>query len=126
MERAAFQRLRVYQLAEKIADLLWRIVMKWPPFDRTSVGGQLIRAADSIGANIAEGYGRGSPKDNHRFVRIARGSLNETIHFLRRAYRRKLISKEQSVAIKALLDELGPKLNNYLKSILGNPARKLS
>jgi four helix bundle protein len=52
------------------------------------VGKQLIRAADSVGANIAEGDGRGTYADNRRHVRIARGSLNETKHFLRRAYRR--------------------------------------
>jgi four helix bundle protein len=76
-----------------------------------------VRAADSIGANIAEGYGRGSFKDNMRFVRVARGSLNEVIHFLRKAYRRRLITAAEAESLKPLLDELGPKLNAYLKSI---------
>jgi len=117
MAKSAFQTLRVYELAEDIADALWSLVLKWTPFERNTVGCQLVRAADSIGANIAEGYGRGSWKDNQRFVRIARGSLNETIHFLRRAFRRRLVTKEQTDLIKPLLDELGPKLNSYLKSI---------
>ncbi len=120
MERPAFQKLRVYQLAEAVADALWDVIMGWPPFARDTVGKQLARAADSIGANIAEGYGRGSDLDNRRFVRIARGSLNETIHFLRRAHRRKLVTPDQTETIKASIDELGPKLNAYLKSI-GRP-----
>ena len=50
-------------------------------------------------------------------MRIARGSLNETKHFLRRAYRRKLLKEADVKSLKPLLDELGPKLNSYLKSI---------
>jgi four helix bundle protein len=76
-----------------------------------------VRAADSIGANIAEGAGQGSFADNLRFVRVARGSLNETKHFLRRAWRRGLLNESDIQALKPLLDELSPKLNAFLKSI---------
>ena len=117
MARPGFQGLRVYVLSEAVADTLWEVVMGWTPFARDAVGKQLVRAADSIGANIAEGSGRGTYQDNRRFVRIARGSLNETIHFLRRAHRRHLVTPEQTAALKPLLDELAPKLNAYLKSI---------
>jgi four helix bundle protein len=48
---------------------------------------------------------------------MARGSLNETKHWLRRAYNRKLLTGEQVNALKPLLDELAPRLNAYLKSI---------
>jgi len=91
--------------------------MEWDYFARDTVGKQLVRAADSVGANIAEGDGRGSYADNRRFVRTARGSLNEAKHFLRRAYRRKLLDADDVKALKPLLDELGPRLNSYLKSI---------
>jgi four helix bundle protein len=124
MAKSAFQSLRVYQLAESVADLLWELVLTWTPFQMNTIGCQLVRAADSIGANNAEGYGRGAWKDNQRFVRIARGSLNETIHFLRRAFRRNLVTNEQAERIRLLLDELGPKLNAYLKSIV-NGAKKV-
>ncbi len=50
--------LRVLQDAEAIADGVWQQVAAWEPFAREVVGGQLARAADSIGANIAEGFGR--------------------------------------------------------------------
>jgi four helix bundle protein len=82
-----FENLQVYQLAEDLSDQIWPIVKKWDKLAKDTVGKQLIRSADSIGANIAEGSGRGSYQDNRRFVRIARGSLFETRHWLRRAYK---------------------------------------
>ena len=117
MARTHFETLRVYRLSEKLADLAWRIVRNWPEFDRKTSGSQLVRAADSIGANIAEGSGRGSFADNRRFVRMARGSLYECQHWLRRAWRRNLLKPEEVASLKAIIDELGPKLNAFLSSI---------
>jgi four helix bundle protein len=121
MARSRFENLEVYQLSEKIADLAWDIVQSWESLARDTVVKQLIRAADSVGANIAEGEGRGSWQDNRRFVRIARGSLNETKHWLRRAFNRKLLTEHQIATLKPLLDELSPRLNAYLKSIGKSP-----
>ena len=115
--KTAFENLRVHQLAEKLADEIWDLVLPWDDFATDTVGKQLVRAGDSIGANIAEGTGRGSYQDNRRFVRMARGSLNETQHWLRRAFRRKLIADSRVKILKPLLDELAPRLNAYLKSI---------
>ena len=120
--KSNFEKLRVYRLSEAVADHIWELVMSWGPFARDTIGKQLVRAADSVGANIAEGEGRGSYADNRRFVRTARGSLNETKHFLRRAYRRQLLRKSEVGTLKRLVDELGPRLNRYLKSIGSNRA----
>jgi four helix bundle protein len=117
MSRTNFENLRVYKLSEDLADTIWDIAVKWDPFAKDTVGKQIVRAADSVGANIAEGTGRGSFKDNRRFVRTSRGSLNETQHFLRRAFRRKLFSKADVEKLKPLVDNLAPQLNSYLKSI---------
>lgn len=117
MAKTNFEKLRVYQLSEELADRVWSIVLGWNVIARDTVGKQLIPAADSIGANIAEGTGRGTFVDNRRFVRIARGSLNETQHWLRRAYKRRLLKAKEIADIKPLVDELAPKLNAYLNSI---------
>ena len=121
MAKTAFQNLRVYRLAEDLADSVWNLVDGWSTFAKDTVGKQIVRAADSVGANIAEGAGRGSFKDNRRFVRVARGSLNETMHFLRRAYRRKLMTEEQVDRIRPMIDNLAPQLNAFLKSIGSAP-----
>jgi four helix bundle protein len=117
MARSNFENLDVYRLAEKLADDIWWVVLEWAPLARDTVGRQLIRAADSIGANISEGDGRGTYQDNRRFVRYARGSLNETRHWLRRAYKRRLLNDETVERLRTMVDELSPRLNGYLKSI---------
>jgi four helix bundle protein len=116
----SFEELRVYQRAEELADAIWETVLAWNALSKDTVGKQMIRSADGIGANIAEGHGRGSYADNRRFVRMSRGSLYETRHWLRRAYRRKLLTKEQVEHLKNLVANLGPQLNAYLKSIGGS------
>jgi len=123
MAKSDFENLRVYKLSEELADNIWEVVLGWDKFARDNVGGQIVRAVDSIGANIAEGCGRGSFQDNRRFIKIARDSLKETQHFWRRAYKRKLLSKNQVSTIKPLVDNLAPMLNEYLKSI-GRAATK--
>jgi four helix bundle protein len=106
-------------MAEKLCDEIWLMAISWRYFEKNTVGLQIVKAADSIGANIAEGAGRGTPKENKRFVRISRGSLNETKYWITRAIRRGLINDKQSALLREMIEELGPSLNAYLKSIGG-------
>lgn len=117
MERTNFEKLQVYQLSEKLADTVGHIVINWDSFAKDTVGKQMVRAVDSIGANISEGSGRGSLQDNRRFIRIARGSLYETIHWLRRSYLRKLLTQSEVKKLRILVEELAPKLNAFLRSV---------
>jgi four helix bundle protein len=117
MARTQFEELDVYKLSEQLCDSIYQVVRQWQRLDQNTVGTQVIRAADSIGANIAEGAGRGSFADNRRFIRIARGSLYEVKHFLRRAFRRQLLQQGEIESIRRMLDELAPRLNAYLNSI---------
>ena len=122
MSAKSFEQLQVYQLAEQLADMVWDVARAWDLLAKDTIGKQMIRSADSIGANIAEGYGRGSFQDNRRFIRIARGSLYETRHWLRRAFKRSLLKETQVSALKQVIDNLGPQLNAYLKSIGPKPS----
>ncbi|MBD2210938.1 four helix bundle protein [Calothrix sp. FACHB-156] len=117
MRRPDFEDLEVYQLAEKLANEIWQIVKVWDNFSQDTMGKQIVRSADSICVNIAEGRARYNDQDNRRFVKIARGSLYETISWLRLAYTRKLLTTEQVSILKPFLDQLLPKLNAYLKAI---------
>lgn len=109
--------LRVYRKAEQLADVCWTLVQGWDRFSKGTVGLQLVRAADSVGANIAEGFGRASSADHRRFIRMARGSLYEVRHFLRRADHRKLIPVALKKELQSLLHEFPKALNAYLSSL---------
>ena len=117
MERTGLENLQVYQLSEKLGDLTWEVVLRWNRLAQDTIGRQLIGCADSIGANIAEGTGRGSYAENRRFAKIARGSLFEAKHWLRRAYKRGLLSKSEVASFQKLIEELTPKLSAYINSI---------
>jgi four helix bundle protein len=117
MVQTNFEKLRIYQLAEKLADRIWQIVVKWNYFAKITIGKQIVAAADGVGSNIAEGSGRGSLQDNRRFIKIARGSLYETKHWLRRCYKRQLLTESEISELKPIIDELLPKLNAYYRSV---------
>lgn len=121
MATKSFQELRVDKLSERLADEMWQTVKTWEPFAKDTIGKQIVRSAYSVGANIAEGVGRGSYQDNRRFVKIARGSLYETQHWLRRAYTRNLLTVQQVNTFTAIINDLAPQLNSYLQSIGSSP-----
>ncbi len=117
MRRTEFENLRIYQLAEEIADLAWKVVAGWEYLAQQTAGVQFIKSADSMGADIAEGSGRGSPAEKKRFAKIARGSLFEVKHWLRRAYKRRLLSDSEVKLFQKLIEELTPKLSAYINAI---------
>jgi four helix bundle protein len=117
MATKRFQELTVYKIAEQLGDELWSSMRGREYVVQDTIGKQMVRAADSIGANIADGSGRKSYQDNRRFIRMARGSLYETQHWLHRAFQRKLLTSDQIAKPQPLVEQLGPLLNGYLRSI---------
>jgi len=113
----SLENLRIYKIAEEIADRIWFICKKWDIFAKRTVGEQLVKAIDSIGANIAEGYGRYHYKENINFLYYARGSLEETKFWLKRSLKRRLISDEEYTQLSSELEVLAPQLNAYIQSI---------
>jgi len=92
----SLEEIEVYVMAEEIADKWWEIVSRWTPFAQDTVGKQLIRAVDSIRANIAESYGRYHYGEKINLLYYSRGSLYESKFFTRRARKRKLIADASS------------------------------
>jgi len=109
--------LEVYNLSELISDKIWDIVMGWDYFAKDTIGKQICRAADSISANIAEGYGRYHFKENKNFCYYSRGSILEVKSFLRKSKNRNLISEACYSELYAELQTMHLKLNAYIKYI---------
>ena len=106
----------VFKMSEDLSNLIWEIVKQWSYFERDTIGKQLVRAADSISANLAESHGRFHFKDKQNFTYYARGSLEETRSWLRKSYQRRLINSQQNKQLCVILDHLSPKLNRLIKS----------
>jgi len=106
----------VYKLAEELSDLIWYGFDNWPKKAQQTIGYQIIRSSDSIAANLAEGYGRYTPADRKLFYRYARGSFEETKAWLRKLIRRKVITDKEVSKYTKIIDELGPKLNAFIRS----------
>lgn len=111
------ENLQVYQLSQEIGNETWTLAQAWDYFTRDTIGKQLVRASDSIAANISEGFGRFHFRENKQFVYYARGSLYETQTWLTKAHQRQLIDEQQFHKLKQQLKTLGIKLNRYINSI---------
>lgn len=114
------EELEVYNEANQIADMIWKIVINWEYFQKDTIGKQIIKSVDSISANISEGYGRYFHKENLQFCYYSRGSLYETKTWLFKASNRDLISKDDYKCINEKLIILQRKLNGYIKFLRNN------
>lgn len=109
--------LEVYKLSEELSDMIWNIVLEWDYFAKETIGKQIVKASDSIAANIAEGYGRYHYKENKNFCYFARGSLEETKTWLRKSIRRGLIDQSKHQEMFDITKRLPKLLNSYIKNI---------
>jgi four helix bundle protein len=110
-------KLEIYKLSLKLSDIIWQIYIYLSNDLKYNIGSQVIRSIDSIGANIAEGYGRFHYKDSVKFYYNARGSLWESKHWIHLLYKRSLIEKKEYEQIIKNLEVLGKKLNGFIKSV---------
>jgi four helix bundle protein len=110
------ENLEIYAIAMDIGNQVWQLVTSWNYFERDTLGKQLVRAADSVAANISEGFGRYHFNDAKHFFYFARGSLFETKTWLKKAKQRCLISQEKYYELEVLINRLGVKLNNFIKT----------
>jgi four helix bundle protein len=118
--------VRVLKSVEQIADAIYKIASKWDEFARDVVGKQIARAADSIGANIAESFGRFHFGEKIQFLYYARGSVFETKYWLNRASVRELISSADSQDYIVRLTDIARQLNLYVSNLKGQRSGEIS
>jgi four helix bundle protein len=117
----AFEQLEVYRLAARLSDELRAAVRRWESLDQWSSGIRMVRAADSIGADIAEAYGRGTRPDQARFLFMARGSAYELQHWIARAMARQLPCPPKAQDDAA---QIGRMLHGLIRSFGRAPQRQ--
>ena len=114
---ATFENLRILQVAEAIADAILQHVTQWNEFARDVVGKQLAGAADSVGANIAESFGRFNFGEKLQFLYYSRGSLFETKYWLNRVRTRNLMTSSEAQEYADQLTDLARQLNTFASSL---------
>jgi four helix bundle protein len=117
MNRKDIDDLKIYQLGMDVGELIYELVFKWDRLNRNTIGYQLIRAADSISANISEGYGRFHFKEQRQYCYIARGSLYETSTWLTKASHRIPNDKNEIERLLEMLHSLLKQLNSFINYI---------
>ncbi len=113
----SMEELRVLRAAEEIADSIWEQIVQLDEFPKVTVGKQTARAADSIGANIAEAFGRFRFGEKVQFLYYARGSLFETKYWINRAAQRRLMPDPTVEVLNTQLTALARQLNAYVKNL---------
>jgi len=108
--------LVVWRLARELRIIVYSLVKKLPAEEKYALNTQMRRAAQSIGANIAEGFGRYSYRENIQFCRQARGSAFEIRDHLVTAIDAGFISKNAYDEADALAQRVIQTINGYVRS----------
>lgn len=117
MALKSYRELEVWQRAVDLVEAVYQVTRAWPDAERYGLTSQAQRAAISIPANIAEGYGRSHRGDYLHHLSIARGSLMELETHLIVAHRLKYISKPGATALWKQCQRVGQLLNRHLAAI---------
>jgi len=116
----SYRDLRVWQQSMDIAEASYRLTAGFPRDELFSLTAQIRRAAVSIPANIAEGYGRDSSGSYAHFLRIAQGSLKELETHLILSQRLGLAPEAAATELLAACDAAGRMLRSLIRSIESN------
>ncbi|MCL6448839.1 MAG: four helix bundle protein [Armatimonadetes bacterium] len=118
----SYKELAVWQKAIELVTDIYEVTKSFPQEERYGLIAQIQRAAISVPANIAEGWGRGSTKEYLQYLRVSRGSLAELETHLIISYKLDFISTGALHKLQKDIDTIGRMTNNLIKSL----QRKLS
>jgi len=109
--------LEVYKLARELSKIGWKAYESLDWRDKKINGDQFIESTDSVGANIAEGYGRFHYLDKIKFFYNSRASLNECNNYwLELLNERGKVDSKKYKEFKTIAEKLSLKLNNFISS----------
>ena len=101
-----FRKIRAWQANRELTLMVYRTTVTFPREERFGLTSQMRDCAVSIGANIAEGCGRGSNADTLRFFQMSFGSAVELLHHLITARDLEYLSEQQYQELEAKLDSV--------------------
>ena len=108
------QDITAYRIAFDLANYVWDVVVRWNYFAKDTVGKQLVKAIDSVSANIAEGFGRYFKKDKINFYRYSYGSIDESSDWIEKANKRGLLKEKEYQYILQELKKIPKEINHLI------------
>ncbi|ESX77692.1 MULTISPECIES: four helix bundle protein [unclassified Mesorhizobium] len=114
---ASYRDLIVWQQAMDLTVAISQVTRTWPKDELYGLTGQVRRAATSVPANIAEGYGRESRASYQQFLRIAQGSLKELETHLLIAQRVGITSREAVESLMPHSESVGKLLRLLIRKL---------
>ena len=112
-----YKELDVWKRSVAFTTEVYRLTARFPETERFGLSSQIRRAAISVPANIAEGWGRGSTREYVQFLTVARGSLMELeTHLIVGCNLTFLTQDELRMASKAI-EETGKMLNGLIGAL---------
>lgn len=117
-EYLSLDKLEAYKLSRQLSLLAWKAYDSFDWRIKKIIGDQFITSVDSVGANVAEGYGRFHYLDKVKFYYNARGSLLESRHWLGLLLERKLISSAHAKQYRDVYKDLRIVLNGLINSAM--------
>jgi four helix bundle protein len=112
-----YRKLHVWEKSHRLVLSVYAITSSFPVDERFGLTSQLRRAASSIPANIAEGYGRGGDAEFHRFLQISSGSASEVEYLLFLSSELGYIKPADSGQLSASIEEIKRMLTTLRKKL---------
>lgn len=125
MEKKSYKNLKIWQKADKIFDMICEDTKKWPNSKiANAVCYQLLDSGGSMSSNIAEGYGRGGPREFEQFIRYSRGSMAETDNWLYKSFKRSLISEKRYQEYEKEFEEFYKMVASFISELRKQSKRR--
>ena len=116
----SYRDLRVWQGGMTLAEACYVLTRRFPKDELFGMTAQIRRAASSVPANIAEGYGRDSTGEYIQFLRVSQGSLKELETHVTLSSRVGLIAESETKNVLEECDRLGKMLHRLIRSLQGS------
>lgn len=121
----SYKEIKIWQKGDLVFDMVCEDVERWPNTKVANIiSYQVLKSSGSISANVAEGYGRGTPGEFEQFLRYSRGSSAETDNWLYKAKKRNLISEKRYGRYEGLLEEINKMIGSFIRKLRIQPKKR--
>ena len=114
------------QIADQLADSIWKITAEWDDFAKSSVGVPLGHAVDSVGLHLAMSLGQKSVKEHLQHIANARKNLTPASYWLQRALSRGLIEQDKAKQLAEQMEYLAKRLDQHAQTVIKATNEKIA